>query len=33
MSEERYRSLFGNTGAATRILEENTNISLVNDGV
>lgn len=30
MSEERYRSLFENTGAATAIVEENTIISLVN---
>lgn len=29
-SEERYRSLFENTGAATAIVEENTLISLVN---
>jgi PAS domain S-box-containing protein len=30
MSEERYRSLFENTGAATAIMEENTIISLAN---
>lgn len=30
-SEERYRTVFENTGAATMILEENTIISLVND--
>jgi PAS domain S-box-containing protein len=30
-SEERYRTVFENTGAATMILEENTLISLVND--
>jgi PAS domain S-box-containing protein len=30
-SDERYRSVFENTGAATAIVEENTIISLVND--